>query len=317
MSNILVGGQAVIEGVMMRAPGVMTIAVRRTDGSIHIHTDHPVSLIDRFPLLGKPVIRGILAFAQALVFGIKALNFSSTVALSDINAAERNEVASSPHVVSASDGFGSLTMIGMLVFTLGLSIVVFFFLPLLLTDLTARYCPSIAENALLYNLIDSLIRIVFLIAYMIGISLFPDIRRVFQYHGAEHKSIYTYEASLPLTVENARRFTTLHPRCGTAFLILVAVLAMILFSLIPKEADLTVKLLLRILMLPLIAGIAFEIMRKSGEGSHPFFNVVIQPGLWLQRITTREPDDAQLEVALSALERALRESDSRSRDLIV
>ncbi len=317
MSNILVGGQAVIEGVMMRAPGVMAIAVRRTDGSIQLHTDHPVSLIDRYPILGKPVIRGILAFVQALVFGIKALNFSSNVALSDINAAERNETVKSAHMVSATDGFSTITMIGMLVFTLSLSIVVFFFLPLLLTDFSARFFPSIADNALLYNLIDSLIRIVFLIAYMIGISFFPDIRRVFQYHGAEHKSIYTYEASLPLTVENARRFTTLHPRCGTAFLILVAVLAMIMFSLIPKEADIATKMILRILLLPLIAGIAFEIMRKSGEGSHPFFRLVIQPGLWLQRITTREPDDAQLEVALSALEHALRESDSQSRDLIV
>lgn len=300
----------------MRAPGVMTVAVRRQDGSIHLHTDHPVTLIDRYPFLAKPFIRGVFAFVQALVFGIKALNISSSIALADLNQSEGKKPSSDP-LPANSEGFSTLSMTGMLLFTLFLSFGIFFFLPLLLTDLLTHVLPAVAESSLLYNLIDSIIRLIFLVSYIVGISFFPDIQRVFQYHGAEHKSIYTYEASLPLTVENARTFSTLHPRCGTAFLILVAVIAMLVFSLISKDATLVTKITLRLLYLPLIAGIAFEIMRKSSESSNRFFQFVIQPGMWLQRITTREPDDAQLEVALAALNVALQKSNSHVHDLIV
>jgi uncharacterized protein YqhQ len=165
--------------------------------------------------------------------------------------------------------------------------------------------------------LDGFIRVLFLLFYIIGISFIPDIKRIFEYHGAEHKSIFTYEAGLPLTVENARSFPTLHPRCGTAFLLVVMVVAVFVFSLVPKDCSLGTKALSRLLLLPIIAGFSFELIKKAGEGKIRLLKIFIKPGLWLQRITTREPSDDQLEVGLKALQVALDETHNMELDIVI
>ncbi len=316
MSDILVGGQAVLEGVMMRAPGIMSIAVRRQNGSIEIHKDQTKSVSDRMPWLKKPFIRGILALGQSLTLGFKALNFSSAVALADLEMAENPDQESAGEV-NAPESMSAWSVAGVIIATLVMGIGFFFLLPLYLTELMGRMFPLVIENTFLFNVVDGIIRVIFFLLYVLAISLMPDIRRVFQYHGAEHKAIFAYEAGLPLTLENARKFTTFHPRCGTAFLLTVMVIAVFVFSLVPSSLPIWIKALSRIVLLPVIASVSFEVIRKAAESSNPIFGIMIRPGLWMQRITTREPDDDQLEVGLTALRVALENTDNDPDALII
>lgn len=319
MSNVTVGGQAVLEGVMMRAPGVMSIAVRRQDGSIVIQKDKLTSPAEKYPVLKWPLIRGLLALGQSLALGFKALDFSSAIAMDDIDREEslkKGEPIDESKSVTPT-GMSMWSFISVMAVALGLGVTFFFFLPLYLTDLSGKLWPAVKTNAILFNFVDGIIRVFFLIVYIYGISLMSDIRRVFQYHGAEHKAIYAYENGLELTLENARSFSTLHPRCGTAFLLTVMVVAMLIFSLIPSSAPLWIKAVSRVVLLPLIAGVSYEIIRKSGESDNKLLRLMTLPGLWLQRITTREPDDLQLEVGIEALKAALADSDENQFDLIV
>ncbi|MCD4652364.1 DUF1385 domain-containing protein [bacterium] len=318
MSRLTVGGQAVLEGVMMRAPGVMSVAVRRQDGSIVVQKDLLKSPADKYPFLKWPLLRGLLALGQSLALGFKALDFSSAVAMDDIDKEEKRkkgEYDSGGKIIPK--GMSLWSLVGIVTFSLVLGIGFFFFLPLYLTELAGYIFPLVKTNTFLYNIVDGIIRVFFLILYIYGISLMPDIRRVFQYHGAEHKAIFAYEAGLELTTENAKQFSTLHPRCGTAFLLTVMLVAIMVFSLIPSTAPLWIKAVCRIAFLPLIAGISFEIIRKSSESDNKLLKLLTKPGLWLQRVTTREPDDQQIEVSIAALQAALDGSDSDQYDLIV
>ncbi len=318
MKKISVGGQAVLEGVMMRAPGVMTVAVRRADGSIEVHKEDFTSVSDRIPLWKKPFFRGILALGQSLMLGFKALNYSSSVAMADVEMEEnaKKGIKTESAKVEAK-GMSPWAVAGVLIATAVLGIGFFFMLPLYLTELAGKYISLIAHNSVVYNLFEGVIRIIFLILYIVGIALLPDIKRIFQYHGAEHKSIATYESDLPLSVSNARPFSTLHPRCGTAFLLMVMVTAIIIFSIIPTSLNIWVKAISRLLLLPVIAGVAFEMIKKAGESSNPLWKILIQPGLWLQKVTTKEPDDLQLEVGLEALKAALESASPDNSDPII
>jgi uncharacterized protein YqhQ len=319
MPEILVGGQAVLEGVMMRAPGIMTIAVRRQNGVIEVHTDTLKSIADRHPWLRKPFFRGVLALCQALALGFKALNFSSAVAMEDIDAEEARKSGKplSSETPKSAKSLSNTSLAGVIILTLVLGIGFFFLLPLFLTQLIGSQLKLVSTSTIVFNIVDGVIRIIFLLAYIFVISLLPDIRRVFQYHGAEHKAIHAYEAGLPLTIENARRFPPLHPRCGTAFLLMVMVVAILVFSMIPSSAPILIKAGSRIMLLPVIAALSFELIKKAGEKTNSIFYFLVIPGLWLQKVTTRNPDDSQLEVGLRALSEALNRSQPSPSDMIL
>jgi uncharacterized protein YqhQ len=288
--DMLIGGQAVIEGVMMRSLSGYTVAVRQPAGGIAIRKDRLTSLGQKYPLLKLPILRGSVVLIQSLVLGIRALNYSASVS----SEGKDGEPEMSNWAVASSMGMAFLLGIGLFVLA-----------PLGLTNLIRHtLAPEMGNFA--YNTIDGIIRAVFFFLYIVAISYMDDIRRVFQYHGAEHKTVYTFEARQELTVENARGKSTLHPRCGTSFLLFVMAISIVIFSLVPSTAPFVVKFGARIVLLPLIAGIAYEIIRFSARHlDNRLCRVLITPGLWLQKITTREPDDSQLEVAIVALREAL------------
>jgi len=371
--DLIVGGQAVIEGVMMRTPSAYAIAVRKADGTIVNTAARLPKWSDKYPLLKLPVLRGGAVLVQSMGLGIKALNYSANEAFAEaeVKAAEV-KVALSPAVIEGEGDFAGLTgavpglfpvptqkrsrdelkkgttaaAASSIVFALIFNMLLFVAAPLLLTnalfiaagwatspppaasapatpgntaatepDDTAWYSdawttvrtylhpvrPSVA-----FNLIDGLIRMTFFLIMIFSFSLLKDIRRVFQYHGAEHKTVFTWEAGLPLTVDNARPQPRQHPRCGTSFLMVVMLVAIVLFSVI-KFDSLLFNFLIRIALMPVVAGLSYEIIRLSAKKeSSWFFKLMTKPGVWLQNITTQEPDDQQLEVAIEALKESLK-----------
>ncbi|MBS4021084.1 MAG: DUF1385 domain-containing protein [Dethiobacter sp.] len=282
-----VGGQAVIEGVMMRCRNRLSIAVRKPDTEILLHEEELRTAGERWPVLKLPVLRGMVAFIEALALGIRALTFSANHALEE----EEEELSG-----------WQLTLV--MAVSLLLGIALFFFLPTVLVRLVAGERTG---RPLFLNLFEGGIRITIFLTYIFAISRLKDVQRVFQYHGAEHKAIFCYEAKEPLTVDNARRFSPLHPRCGTSFLLLVMAVSILLFSFFGWP-NLLQRLILRLALLPLVAGISYEIIRLAGR--YRVFCWLTSPGLWLQRLTTREPDDGQLEVAIAALKAVVTEKQT-------
>ena len=295
MEKINVGGQAVIEGVMMRAPRSMAIAVRRPTGEIIVKKEMIVPLSERFPIVKLPIIRGAVALFQSLIIGISALNFSANEAMTEEEKeGEENE-----------GELSSWAMAGTMVIAFGFGISLFFVLPLYATKLLTQF-SIISDNNIIFNLVDGVIRVVVFVIYIWAISRMKDIQRVFQYHGAEHKTIYAYEAGEDLTLDNVRRYSRQHPRCGTSFLLIVMLVSIAVFSLIPKLWPFYLKAFSRIVMLPLIAGISYEFLKWGAKNDgNPLVKMIIAPGLALQLLTTREPDDAQLEVAIRSMNEAL------------
>ena len=292
--KLSIGGQAVLEGVMMRSPHAFTVAVRRggkPGAEIALLKETMLPAGERFPLLKKPVLRGSLALFEAMVLGIRALNFSANEALEDPEGKQEE--------------FSPLALAGTMVVALAFALGLFLALPLLLTQLLGSQYSAFKGNVL-FNLTDGAIRVGLFLGYVSGISLMKDIRRVFEYHGAEHKAIGAYEAGEALTVENARKYTCIHPRCGTSFLMVVMVLSIMLFSMIPGSWPLWAKAVSRLVLLPVIAGLSYEFIKYSAKhrGSR-IIEALITPGLLLQRLTTREPSDDQLEVAIRAMDEAL------------
>lgn len=291
-TKINIGGQAVIEGVMMRAPRALAIAVRRPDGGITVKKEEVVPLSERFPIVKLPIIRGAVALFQSLIVGIKALNFSANeaVAEEDENSGEKKDIS-------------SWAMAGTMSVAFGFGILLFFIMPLYLTKLLV---PVIGDSNIVFNLVDGVIRVIVFLLYIVTISRMSDIQRVFQYHGAEHKSIFAFEAGDELTVENVRKYSCLHPRCGTSFLLIVMVVSIVIFSMIPKLWPFYMKAGSRIFLLPLIAGVSYEFLKWSAKNdTTPLVKMIITPGLALQRLTTREPDESQIEVAIRSMEEAL------------
>jgi len=300
MKKINIGGQAVIEGVMMRAPRSMAIAVRRPNGEIVVKRDRVVPLAERFPLLKLPVIRGAVALFSSLLIGLKALSFSANEAAAE--GEEKEEIS-------------AFAMGGTMAVALLFGILLFFILPLYLTKLLV---PVIGDSNLVFNLVDGVIRVLVFLLYIYSISRMNDIQRVFQYHGAEHKSIFAFEAGDELTVENVKGYSRLHPRCGTSFLLIVMLVSILVFSLIPKAWTFYLKAGSRVVLLPLIAGISYECLKWSAKHERSrLVRFLIAPGLALQRLTTREPDDGQLEVAIRSMEEALEENAGHKDDRLV
>jgi len=298
-----VGGQAVLEGVMMRSPNAMAIAVRRPDGSVVLKDEPYASLSARYPILKRPFLRGPLILIEAMVTGVKALTFSAQAALQEDDSAADEPL-----------GWGSITL------TLGgaflLAFLFFGFLPHWLSGMAGHLWGRPLTTAdFAFHVIDGIIKASFILLYIWGISFFPDIRRVFEYHGAEHKSICTFEAGEELTVAHARRHPTAHARCGTSFLLVVLLVSILIFTVFfPLFPALTrrglannfLQVIIKVgLMFP-IAAVSYEIIRWGGKHTrHPLAQVLLWPGLATQRLTALEPDDDQLEVALQALKAVL------------
>jgi len=291
-----IGGQAVIEGVMMRAPGAVATAVRRPDGTISVRRREFRSAAEKFRLFRLPILRGAVALIESLSLGMGALLFSAEEAAGETTKEAPEKTRWTLWLVLA----GSLL----------LGIGFFFYLPLLLTEWTG------VRGGLAFNVIDGIIRLVFLLAYVKAISLWGEIRRVLAYHGAEHKSIFNLESGRELSVENAQSFTTLHPRCGTSFLFIVMIVSVLVFCLLGRPDGIADRLV-RLAFLPLIAGVSYEILKLSGKwADRPWMAPLVRPGLYLQTMTTREPTADQVEVALAALRAALGESLEDREELL-
>ena len=284
------GGQAVIEGVMMRGRNTLAIATRQSNGEIGM-SGWPIDPGRKRPgFLRWPFIRGTVNLVDSLNIGIKTLVYSANQVLAE---GEEEETLSGTQI--------AITV----ALSLGLGIVLFFLFPAFLAQIIKRWAPGRG----IQNILEGLVRIGIFLAYLAGVSQMKDIQRVFQYHGAEHKTIYAYEAGKPLTVENAAAMSRLHPRCGTSFMLLVMVISILLYSLLPP-LTLVQRLLSRLVLLPVIAGIAYELIRLAGRKlGNPIVAAISWPGIQLQRMTTREPDESQLEVAIAALTKVLQDDE--------
>ena len=357
--DLIVGGQAVMEGVMMRTPSAYAIACRRADGSI-VHTAETLpKWSDKYKWLNTPVLRGGATLIQSMALGVKALNFSARIYEEDLKAQEELEKAKAgePQAVyvdgtddenflkapvkvimpedrkeKAKGMSQSAGAVGSIIFALLFNVLLFIVAPLVLTNILFialgwAEAPVIAADAawwetikayvwkikldsfgswVSFNLIDGLIRMAFFIFMIFSMSFLRDIRRVFEYHGAEHKTVFTWEKGLDLSVENATIQKRQHPRCGTSFLMVVMLVAIVLFSVINFEAT-WLNLLVRIALMPLVAGLSYEVIRYAAKKeSSAIFKFMTLPGLWLQNITTQEPDGEQLEVAIKALDESLK-----------
>jgi uncharacterized protein YqhQ len=280
------GGQAVIEGVMMRGRQSMAIAVRRPDSSIIVENKPVGTLTARYPVLGLPIIRGVVAFIETLIIGFSALMFSA-----DQAAGMDEEEQLKPWELA-------LTLLVAFALFVGLFIV--------LPNVVAIQIQKLIHNRVLVNLTEGIFRIAIFIAYIVAVSRLEDIQRVFQYHGAEHKVIHTFEAGQELSVENTKPYTILHPRCGTAFLLIVMVTMVLVYSLLLRPNTLAMRILSRLALLPVVTGISYEVIKLAGRSNPPkFIQWIIAPGLWLQKLTCQEPDEDQIEVAITALSSVL------------
>ncbi len=301
--EILVGGQAVMEGVMMRAPHSYCVAVRKPDGEI-VTEEMPIAKVsEKYPLFKYPFIRGVGTLGQAMWLGIKALRFSADAALvQDGQAPKTKEIP-------------AWAIWSQLAFSLGFFIFLYKFVPLYLTTLLEKWFP-VLHGRIAFNLTDGLIRMAIFVSFLYLISRWKEIRRVFEYHGAEHKVVFNFESGQPLTVENAQRFTTFHPRCGTSFLLVVMVIAIVVYALIPYDGF-AMKFLYRILLLPVITGVSYELIRFAARNRGSLLATLAAPGLWLQRITTQPPADDQTAVAIHALEGAMALEKSQGGELVI
>lgn len=281
-----IGGQAVIEGVMMRSPRMVATAVRLSDGQIQVKADPFVSISRRVRLFSLPIVRGAVVLVESLRIGVGALAFSADVAVQS----DQQKPRTARRFGTLGLGMGATVLISFLI-----GFLAFFYVPLKLTDLTG------VRDSFTYNLIDGMIRLAFFLGYVGAIGFLGEMRRVFMYHGAEHKTIHNLESGLPLTPENAAGFSRFHPRCGTSFLFLVVIVSFIVFAFLGRP-DTVGQRLLRFSLIPVIAGISFEIIRFAGAHyDKPWVRWVSAPGMTLQRLTTREPSRDMLEVAIAAL----------------
>ncbi len=289
------GGQAVIEGVMMRSPLKYAIAVRRPDKEIILKMGKLKSLSNKLKFLKWPIFRGIINLVESLVLGLKALTYSAEQATGE------------------EEKINSVEMFFTILIAFGLFIVFFIALPTAI----AKYLDKYLSNLIIYNLFEGILRISIFITYLFFISKLKDIKRVFEYHGAEHKVIYTYEAGEELNVDNVKKYSTLHPRCGTSFIFIVLIMSILVFSLLGKQT-LLLRIAYRIAIIPIIAGLSYEILKLSAKNMNK--NIVkwaVMPGLWFQKLTTSEPDDAQIEVAIKALKGVLPEENKNIKFEVV
>src|SRR5438477_5707024 len=300
----LVGGQAVMEGVMMRAPHSYCVAVRKANGEIATEENPLPRLSEKYPIFKLPLFRGLGTLGHAMALGIKALQFSVNVTLKDLGQA-----ADKPAQVSG-------WMMGIqLAFSLCVFLVLYKVIPLVLATRIGKMYSAV-DSRLAINLMDGVIRVAILLVFLYLISRMKDMRRMFQYHGAEHKVVFNYESGQPVNVENAQKFVTFHPRCGTSFLLVVMILAIPVYALLPID-NFALKLVARVAMLPLILGASYELIRFAAKRQKGLMSVLSKPGLWLQRVTTKPPTDPQAEVAIRALEGAMDLEKAQGGELVI
>ncbi|HCQ5432477.1 TPA: DUF1385 domain-containing protein [Clostridioides difficile] len=292
MAKQAVGGQAVIEGVMMQSKDKRAVAVRKSDGEIALKEDRIKSWVRDKNIDKIPFVRGSFVMIDTMIQGIKSLNFSSEFFMEEAEEDKFDLFIKKIFKDKAND----IIIIFSLVIAMLLSAGLFIFIPTLVGGAFSKVMP----NDFMLNLIEGIIRIAILFAYIVLISRSKDIERVFQYHGAEHKSIYCYENDLELTVENARKFKRLHPRCGTNFLFIVMAVSIILFAFFGWPNPI-LRIFMRIICVPIVAGLSYEVIRVLGKYDNGFTKIIAYPGMMLQYFTTKEPNDEQLEVALEAL----------------
>jgi len=310
--ELQIGGQAVIEGVVMRGPDRWALAVRRPSGDTFITVNPVMTLAQRYPRWNRFPARGILALADSLIIGVKALTISGGISLEEAEEKKEEEGGASEAGLEADEREGAEVeaeksaistpaIVAALVFALAIFLGLFIVLPTLLASPLSKH----VHNTVVYNLIEGGIRITIFILYLVAMSLMPDVRRVFEYHGAEHKVVHAYEAGDPLTPEAASKYSTAHLRCGTAFILIVFVLSILIFSFLGRPA-LWLRVLERLAIIPFVAAFSYEIIRFAGKHEDSrWVRAVLSPGMLLQKLTTREPDDEQLAVAIDALEAAI------------
>ena len=303
----LVGGQAVIEGVMMRAPHSYCVAVRKPNGEI-VTEEQPLQKVsEKYPIFKYPILRGLGTLGQAMTLGYKALKFSANAALDDGTAGDSKDVK--PVEIS------SWMMTLNLVFSLGFFIFMYKLVPLYLATLVGKSVPALSSR-FATNMTDGVIRMAIFLTFLWALSRMKDIRRVFEFHGAEHKVVFNFESRQPVNVENAQKFVTFHPRCGTSFLLVVMVISMIVYALVPVDGF-AAKFAARIILLPVITGLSYELIRFAAKRQGTLMGLLTAPGLWLQRITTKPPDDTAVGVAIHALEGAMELEGKQGGELVI
>jgi uncharacterized protein YqhQ len=339
--DFAVGGQAVVEGVMMRSPNTIVISVRKQDKSIKVKDKFYRTLTQKYKILNIPILRGVINLFEMMAVGVQAINFSANEFVeqedqklktdpknpSERDSRESEKPGSKPSKAHEAKSlqtkiskpiaqeqkslpsriFEFSTLIFSIVIAIAISIALFKFLPLWITTFLETKSIFIKNNYIIFNLIDGIIKTTFFVLYIYMLSVIPSFKRIFEYHGAEHKAVFTYESSLPLTVENAKKQSRFHPRCGTSFILIVFLISILVYTFVPRQPEFWANLSLRLVMLPFIAGISYEYLKISARyATKGWSRALVAPGLWLQRLTTKEPSSDQLEVALNSLKIALK-----------
>jgi uncharacterized protein YqhQ len=311
----LVGGQAVLEGVMMRSPHAWGIAVRKPSGEIVTHSEPLERPSERHKWMGWPVVRGVMTLGNAMTLGFRALKFSANAALEELSGNDPD--SHDPDNKNQGKKF-EITgwMAGLnIAFSIAFFIFMYKYLPLLATTELKRVNPVFGQQ-FVFNLVDGLIRITMFLLFVWGVSLWKDIRRVYEYHGAEHKTVFAFENGGPLETANVQKYSTYHPRCGTSFLMTVMIISMLVYMAIPVHTFWT-RFGIRIALLPVIAGVSYEIIRFAAKHRGSLFALMTAPGLWLQRITTQPPDDREVECAILALDEAMKLEKQHGGELVI
>lgn len=306
----LVGGQAVLEGVMMRSPHAWAIACRKPSGEVSTHSEPLERLSEKHKWMGWPVMRGVITLGHAMTLGFRALKFSANVALDELQPPpeagqpEKKKLEISGWVAAVN-----------IVFSVGFFIFMYKFLPLLATTELKRVNPVFGEQ-IVFNLVDGIIRLALFLLFIWGTSLLKDIRRVYQYHGAEHKTVFAFEDGDSLDTASVQKYSTYHPRCGTSFLMTVMIISIFVYMLVPVTTF-WARFAVRIVLLPVITGLSYEIIRFAAKHRGSLFAMMTAPGLWMQRITTQPPSDEQAECAIVALDHAMSLEKQRGGELVI
>ena len=298
----LVGGQAVMEGVMMRAPHSYCVAVRKPNGEIVTEESPLPKVSDKYPIFKLPVFRGVGTLGQAMWLGVKALKFSANAAIDESCGEKPEEISSWMMTVN-------------LIVSFVFFIVMYKLIPLYLTDTLKAYFP-VLNGRIAFNFVDGVIRMAIFLGFLYLISRWKDIHRVFEYHGAEHKVVFNFESGKEVNVENAQAFTTFHPRCGTSFLLVVMAISTLIYMMLPFDSFVA-KFASRIVLLPVIAGLSYELIRFAAKRRSSLLAALTTPGLWLQRITTQPPSDDQAAIAIHALEGAMKLEQEQGGELVI
>ena len=299
-----IGGQAVIEGVMMRGPKEIAIAVRKPDGEIIIDKKPVSSIMQKLKFLKLPILRGVVAFIESLITGTKALMFSAEFYDVDDEEEKKKKAEMTEEERKKAEAKEAKAMTWAIYSSVVIALVFGIGLFMMLPTVITGFLKNFISNRVLFSLTEGVIRIAIFLIYMALVAQMKDIKRVFEYHGAEHKTIFCYESGKDLTVENVKKQSRLHPRCGTSFLLIVMVVSIITFSFVSIDNPLT-RIVTRLLLLPVVSGVSYEIIKFAGRSKSKFMQWVSKPGMWLQKITTNEPDDSQIEVAIASLSAVL------------